>query len=237
MIDIALLIILGVVTWCVAGEGVWGAALVLLSVLFGGFIAMNFFEPLAAMLATSGGKWDYYWDFLVLVGLFAGAVTLLRMTTEYLMPVYVEVLPLLYDVGRWALGFGAGYVTMAFLAAALHTAPLPREFAGWAPEQALLFGLAPDRQWLGFTQYVTEQIYNKGRVFDGERYPTVPEAWQAASSDFDRDRIMATWSSFPMRYAHRRQQFIRSGGLGAAPPAPAAPQPTPRSSSGGGPNF
>jgi hypothetical protein len=238
MIDIALLIILGIVTWCVAGEGVWGAALVLLSVLFGGFIAMNFFEPIAAMLSTGGGSWDYYWDFIALVGLFAVSVTLFRMATEYLMPVYVEVLPLLYDVGRWAFGFGAGYITMAFLAAAVHTAPLPREFAGWAPEQEMLFGLSPDRQWLAFTQYATEQIYEKDRIFDGERYPTVPEAWQAASSDFDKDRLMATWSSFPMRYAHRRQQFVRSGGTPAPAPAQTAPQPAPSSGSGGGtPNF
>ena len=211
MLDIILLVILAIVTWCVAGEGVWGAALVFLSVLLSGLFAMNFYEPVADLL-SSGGSWDYYWDFIALVGLFALGVTLLRLATEYLMPVYVEVLPLLYDVGRWVLGFGAGYITMGFLAAAIHTAPLPREFLGFAPERKLLFGLAPDRQWLALTQYASEHVYTSGRIFDGEQYPSLLEAWQNTSSDIQREQLMATWSSFPMRYAARREEFIRTGG-------------------------
>ena len=238
MLDLILLGVLALVTWCVAGEGVWGAALVLLSVLFSGFIAMNFFEPVAALL-SSGSSWDYYWDFIALVGLFAVLVSVLRMTTEYLMPVYVEVLPLLYDIGRWALGFATGYVTMAFLAAAVHTAPLPREFLGFVPERPMLFGLAPDRQWLALTQFVTEHIYSGGRIFDGEQYPTVVERWQSSTGDADRQRQMATWSSYPMRYAARRSEFIRSGGAApAAPGTPSAPTaPAPTGSEGARPAF
>ena len=237
MIDILLLIILAVVTWCVAGEGVWGAALVMLSVLFSGFFAMNFFEPIAAML-SGGSSWDYYWDFVVLIALFSIAVTLLRLATEYLMPVYVEVLPLLYDIGRWVFGFGAGYVTMAFLAAAIHTAPLPRDFLGFSPEKKLVFGLAPDRQWLAMTQYATEKVYTSGRVFDGEQYPAVPERWMASASDIEKEKLMETWSSFPIRYAARREEYIRSGGAApAAPSVPTAPaQPAP-GGGGGGPAF
>lgn len=238
MLDLILVAVLAIVTWCVAGEGVWGAALVFLSVLFSGFIAMNGFEPIAEML-SSGGTWDNYWDFLALVGLFAGCVTLFRLATEYLMPVYVEVLPLLYDVGRWVFGLATGYLTMAFLATALHTAPLPREFLGFVPEQKLLFGLAPDRQWLALTQYASEKIYTSGRIFDGEQYPTVPEKWRAASGDLVRADLMATWSSFPMRYAARREEYIRTGG--AAPVAPAAPTvpsaPVPGSGGPVRPNF
>jgi hypothetical protein len=230
MLDIVLLIVLGVVTWCVAGEGVWGAALVFLSVLFGGLIAMNFFEPIAELL-SSGSSWDNYWDFLALIGLFAGSVTLLRMATEYLMPVYVEVLPLLYDIGRWVFGFGAGYLTMAILATAVHTAPLPREFLGFAPERKMLFGLAPDRQWLALTQFASEQIYTSGRIFDGELYPTVPERWRAATG-VNREELLAVWSSFPMRYAARRDEYIRTGG--AAPAAPSTPSAPTQPGSGGG---
>jgi len=240
MLDIILLVILAVVTWCVAGEGVWGAALVFLSVLFSAFFAMNFYEPVAALL-SSGSSWDYYWDFVVLIGLFAIAVTLLRVATEYLMPVYVEVLPLLYDIGRWVLGFGTGYITMAFLAAAIHTAPLPREFLGFSPESKLLFGLAPDRQWLAMTQYATEKVYTSGRVFDGEQYPQVPEQWQAAGSDLLRAEQMKTWSSFPMRYAARREEYIRSGGAAPSAPgvpsAPSAPAPAPGSGGTGPVGF
>lgn len=237
MLDFILLAILAVVTWCVSGEGVWGAALVFLSTLFGGLIAMNFFEPLANLL-SSGGSWDWYWDFLALVVLFGGSVTLLRMATEALMPVYVEVLPLLYDVGRWVLGLATGYVTMAFLATALHTAPLPREFLDFKPEQPMLFGLGADRQWLAFTQYVSENVYRSGRIFDGEQAPAIPEKWQKAG-DYDKPGLITTWSSFPMRYAARRSEFIRSSGAAPVLPSTLPPPVAPSGGGGGGsrPNF
>src|SRR5690606_35794892 len=41
MIDIFLIAIVAVVTWCVASEGAWGAALTLFSVVFAGLLAMN----------------------------------------------------------------------------------------------------------------------------------------------------------------------------------------------------
>ena len=53
-IDILLLIILGLVTWSVASEGIWGASLTSLIVIFSGLLAMNFFEPVAGMLEGFG---------------------------------------------------------------------------------------------------------------------------------------------------------------------------------------
>ena len=59
--------------------------------------------------------------------------------------------------------------------------------------------LAPDRQWLGFTQYVSESMFVTGpapRVFDG------------AVADFiDGENANTVWPSFPIRYATRRQVF------------------------------
>ena len=47
MIDIACLIVVGVVTWMVANEGIWGAVETFLCTLLAALIAMNLFEPLA----------------------------------------------------------------------------------------------------------------------------------------------------------------------------------------------
>ncbi len=233
MLDILLLVVFGITTWCVSGEGVWGGALVLLSVLFSGLLAMNFFEPLTEAL-FAGGPWETYGDFVCLVGIFAVSVTALRFITDSLMPVYIEVLPLMYDIGRWACGAAAGYLLVGFLGTALHTAPLPREFLGWAPEQKMLFGIGPDHQWLAFTQYVSENVYTRGRIFDGERAPAVPEAYRTASGP-QREQLLETWSSFPMRYAYRREQNLL-GGDAAAPATPSAPAP-PAPGSPGTPDF
>jgi len=198
-IDFILLAVVGLVAWCVASEGAWGAALTCLCVLFSGLLATNFFEPLANLLETtfaSVSPWRERWDIIALVGLFALLVLLLRMACDYLVPALLPVRPLVHEAVRWAASGLTGYVTMAFLLAALHTAPLPREFLGFRSERSNLLGItAPDRQWLGFAQYVSEGPFvrqGQGRIFDGPR--------------FTAGDVSGVWPSFPIRYASRRSQ-------------------------------
>jgi hypothetical protein len=232
MIDILLLLIIAGVTWCVASEGPWGAASTLIAVILSGLFAMNYFEP-ATTLFPASTEWQARADVICLLGLFAAAVTGLRMAGEYLMPTQIEVNPLAYDGMRWVCGALTGYVTMAFLLTALHTAPLPRDFMGFQPERKNLFDMAaPDRQWLGFTQYASEKIYWTGNIFDGtlaERYPGRPTE---------------VLSSFPIRYAERRERYAAGGGaiasVSAPPPSAPAAGPPPSAAApggGGGPGF
>ena len=236
MIDILLLAIIAVVTWCVASDGVWGAAITFVSILLSGLLAMNLFEPVANFMATnvlSSYAWQMRWDIIALLGIFSGGVFGLRALGEKLLPTYAEVHPLLYDIGRWTLGLASGYVVMAILLTSLHTAPMPREFLGFTPERNNLFLVAaPDRQWLAFTQYVSEKSLRRTRIdgtpagFDVVSFPANPLDGQT----------MEKWSSFPIRYAARRDIFGQGGlsGSGSSdinnpPPPTVAPAP-----SGGG---
>ena len=236
IIDFLLLLVLGVVTWCVASEGMWGAAITFVAILISGLVAMNLFEPVARFISTNiltGYYWDMRLDIIALLGLFGGGIMLLRALSERLLPTYAEVNPLLHDIGRWVLGVASGYVVMAVLLTSLHTAPMPREFLGFRPERANLFeAVAPDRQWLGFVQYVSEHGMRRmenGRPvgFDTVEFPSNP----------DDPNTMLKWSSFPIRYAARREIFGSGGQKSAASAAPETPPPpsiTPVPSSGGG---
>jgi hypothetical protein len=217
--DIVLVVILGVVTWCVASEGVWGAVLTCLSVVLGGLLAMNFFEPMAAVMERSIPGWGNYWDIVCLIGLFIGFVTAFRVATDRISPTFTQTASAFQEAGRWGAGFLTGYVTMAFLLTALHTAPLPREFLGFAPERKNFFSVtAPDRQWLGFTQYVSEKSLRKGtpRFFDGP-YVQLGDPQTVRLNE-------NIWASFPIRYATRRERYAGSpragrpgGGLRSRP--------------------
>ncbi len=211
MIDILLLAILGIVTWCVASEGAWGAGFIFVSVLLAGLLAMNYFEPLATFLTNniaSSGAWRQRWDSIALVGLFVAFIFLFREVTVRIAPAYMQVHPLVHEIARWSFALMTGYIAMAFLLTVLHTAPLPREFGGFTPERANFFGaVAPDRQWLGFTQYVSEKSMRNGtmgHIFDGPEY-TFPQHQNSV------------WPSFPIRYATRRGQAA-AGGQAAAKP-------------------
>jgi hypothetical protein len=238
MIDFILIVVVLLVGWCAASEGVWGAAFIVISVLLSGLLAMNLFEPLAGFLEgiSSNPRWGYYCDIIALLGLFGLGVFALRAATDYLMPTYVQVHPLVYDVGRFGLGLVAGYLTMAILATALHTAPLPRSFAGFdpGPNHRLLFGIGPDRQWLAFTQYVSEKALarSRPRIFDGGQFRLV-EADNPSVATAE-----PVWSSFPIRYADRREQFSAGAAIaggGGAPPPQTGPPPTQAPAGGGTP--
>ena len=70
VIDLLLFVVIGLVTYCVAGEGAWGAAITLLSVILSGLIAMNFFEPICNNLLGGDSYWQERLDLIVLGGLF-----------------------------------------------------------------------------------------------------------------------------------------------------------------------
>lgn len=222
MIDFLLLAALAVVAWCVAAEGTWGAATVFLSTLLAGLIAMNFFEPLAANLERSAPSMAPYADVVALLGLFTALVFGLRAAGEYLMPTYVDVHGAMHNTVRWLLAAATGYTVVAILLTALHTAPLPRSFLGFnpGPTSKEFFGLRPDIQWLALNQYVSERsLRGSGPIFDAVTIERIP----------GQPGTVATFSSFPIRYAMRRSQFA-SGTLGGAPAAPGphttAPPPT-----------
>lgn len=243
MIDLILLAILGAVTWFVASEGAWTAGVTFLCTLLAGLVAMNFFEPLASYLASVLPAYDSKMDMVALLGLFGGGIFLFRLAGERMAPTYVQVPAMVDQVGRWLFGAATGYVAMAFILTALHTAPVPREFLGFKAERANLLGVvAPDRQWLGFTQYVTEHAfgrYDLGYLVGAP--PGTPHAFDAPYFQVSEGGTTYSnfhWPSFPIRYAMRREQF----GLGtAAPsgtPAPVVPvAPAPRPAGGGAVGF
>jgi hypothetical protein len=222
MIDVALLLILALVAWNVAAEGAWGAAAVFFSVLLSALIAMDYFEPLADLMQSGfGNDWANRVDFIALVGLFAIGVFGLRFLSDKLVPNFILVHGRFYDACRWVFGVATGYITVAFLLAALHTAPLPRDFLGFTPERNNFFGmLAPDRDWLGFVQYVSEKSMpssEEGRVFDGSRF-RIP--------GHDNE----VWPTYIFRYASRRQNFGSGAPAAVLPPTEA---PTGGASGGG----
>ena len=116
MIDILLLIILGVVTWCVASEGLVGATQICLIVIISGLIAMNFFEPFASLLqAMLPLKIGYWSDFVALLGLFAAFTFGLRILVEKIGPGFPDAPRLIYEGGRWGAALLTGYISMAIM--------------------------------------------------------------------------------------------------------------------------
>lgn len=237
MIDVILVLIVLAVAWFVASDGAFGAITTFVAVIFSGLLAMNFFEPLAGLLQSQFPEYGSRFDLVSLVGLFALFVFLFRLGIDRIAPTDVTVLGWLAQPARWVFGAATGYVTMAILLTALHTAVLPREFLGFRPERKNFLSIAaPDRQWLAFTQHVTEKLFRRRRffvisgqnrvagehLFDGFVYPN-PE----------KSDSVYLLPSFLIRYASRRDREAGS----ATPPSAAPPTQAPTGAPTGAPGL
>ena len=243
MFDLILLAVFAGVTYVVASEGAVGAVTTFFCVVFGGLIAMNFFEPLAGLLGSAGPFFAERADVIALLGLFAALVTAGRLACENIAVRLLKLPSLVYEGLRWAGAAATGYVTVAVLLTAVHVSPLPREFLGFTPERKNFFGAdAPDRRWLAFTRYVSDHaLAKKQKVVDGSGQLLMVRTkafdnrsaldWGAPVTD-GRQPGEVDMPSFIVRYADRRALGPAAvaapaagdgGGGGAAPPPPSGP--------------
>jgi hypothetical protein len=179
------LILLGVfvaVAFALWREGPWSGLIMLLNVLLAASLATAWYPLVVARLEPLLGSYTYLLDFIALQGTFCVLLLVMREITDRLSrtrvrfrkPVELAAGPLVAALTAW--------VTVCFMAASLHTAPLPRDFVQPTPEARMFFGLAPDRRWLAWV-----------------RASSLTGPFARPDHAFDPD------ADFILRYASRRQ--------------------------------
>jgi hypothetical protein len=145
-------------------DGLWSNAVRLINVITAGLLAMNFFEPLADWLEQSvSPSYTFFWDFISLWGLFIIFSVIFRQLTDRLSTVKVKFLKVTDQIGSGILSLWIGWLMVCLVMTSLHTAPLAKNclFEGFVPEEKMVMGFAPDRQWLAFTQKMSEGPYER----------------------------------------------------------------------------
>jgi uncharacterized membrane protein YgcG len=156
VVDLVICVLILGLTYALASEGLWGAALMFFNVLFGAIIALNFYEPLAALIPINWG----FSDTLCLLGLFIIATLLLRLTTESLGPSMVRYPGPIYHAGRWLFALAGSMVTLAVLLLSFEAAPVHKKVFGVVDYKTKPpFGLGLDRKALAFFQYTTGLVF------------------------------------------------------------------------------
>jgi len=194
MIILLMCIILFAAVAMLYTDGTWSNALRLINVVTAALLAVNFYEHLADWLETKQPTYTYFWDFLALWGLFVVFSAVFRVLTDFLSRVKVRFLKIADQIGSVILSLWIGWVMVCFTMVTLHTAPLARNFmdGSFDPEQRMVLGLAPDRQWLGFMQRMSQGPYARSA---GEA------EWKGEKYVFDPD------AEFLLKYATRRANF------------------------------
>jgi hypothetical protein len=161
MVTIVMCLVLFACMAMLYNDGLWSNAIRLVNVVTAALLAMNFFEPLASWLEGMQPSYTYFWDFISLWGLFIVFSIIFRMLTDRVSQVKVRFLKLADQIGSCVLALWIGWVMVCFSMVTLHVAPLAKNCLSdsFQPEQRMFFSLAPDRQWLAFTQKMSRGPY------------------------------------------------------------------------------
>lgn len=156
---IVLLLILGV-TYALASEGVWGAALMFFNIMFAGLISFNFYETLARLWTENTSTMSGWADMICLFGVFFVSLIILRVITDMVAPAVVRLPVPVYHLGRLGFGLAGATTLMAILICGFQTAPVSRKMFGnldydFQPP----FKLGIDRKWLAFVQWSSGTIF------------------------------------------------------------------------------
>jgi hypothetical protein len=147
-------IVIAVVAYYHWHEGLFNAACALVCVPLAGFVAFNFFEPLAGLVEqlVERSPAQGYEDFACLVLLFTIALGLLRGLTHGLNPKEIYFIPAANQIGGGIAGALTGYLVAGFLICAMETLPWHQNFLGFEPyqekETPARRWFPPDRVWL-----------------------------------------------------------------------------------------
>jgi len=184
IVNILLLVVFLAVTALLARDGLWSGLVMLPSVLLAASLATAWFETLAAVLEKILPSYTYLLDFLSIWTIFCLVLLVLREVTDRVSRTRVKYRRPLEMVGSVLVAAVVGWVMVAFTAASLHTAAVPRDLVQPTPESRMFFGLSPDRKWLSW-------VRNASR---SGPFSNVAHA-------FDKD------ADFILRYANRRQKL------------------------------
>jgi colicin V production protein len=196
-ITLLLLVVFFAVLAMTFREGMWGNAIMLFNVMTAAMLATNYFETLANWIERKdwGRSYVFLLDFLSLWAIFSVVLVVLRLATDKISRVKVRFkMPVEWSGGIF-FSLWVAWLMVCFTAFSFHTAPLARNFlfGSFQPEPTsnMFFGLAPDRQWLGWMHTMSESG-SLGRRSDG---------------DPPGEHVFDPNADFVVRYGARRKQY------------------------------
>src|SRR5437867_2156041 len=137
VIDVMLLLLMLGTVWAVSSEGLWGAALIFVNVMFAGLVTFCSYEWCAGHLdRLLPFMKDYrFSDFFCLLVLFSITFTLLRAATDNLGYTMVRFPGWLHQIGRFTFGVATAWYLWAMFLCMLETAPIHKQFLGYQWQQ------------------------------------------------------------------------------------------------------
>ncbi|MBI1831182.1 MAG: CvpA family protein [Planctomycetes bacterium] len=186
-------------------NGLFTSVAMLISIVFSGLVAFNFWEPIADWLdpLLQGSTLAGCEDMVCLSVLFSIVLAALRVITNSFAPDMLEEHGWLQHFGAFAVGAVTGYLASGFLICAMQTLPLDERFLDFQPRIAgepIYRALVPgDRVWLAMMRHAGAGPLSGKEDPDAAGLPAV-----------ERFRTFDAHATFELRYwRYRRHSETR----------------------------
>jgi uncharacterized membrane protein required for colicin V production len=143
-------------------EGLWSNTISLVNIIVSGLVAFGFYSPMVIWLdEMTDGKYTYWLDFVCIWGLFTVTMMVTRTVTRLASDTRMRFKNPIDPVGGPLVGFIAAWVLATFMAASLHTSPMPADAFGGKlvysdSDVASAWAVtSPDLAWLRFVERVS----------------------------------------------------------------------------------
>jgi len=146
-----------VATFALWREGLWATLVTLVNVLLAASLATAWHEWAAAALEQIVPTYALLLDFVALWTIFCGVLFLAREVTDRVSPTRVRFRKPVELFGTPLAALVVAWTLTAFIAATLHTAPVPRGMVPGDSGWGLFLGMAPDRTWLAWVRGATSR--------------------------------------------------------------------------------
>jgi hypothetical protein len=156
-LNISFLAIMLIVVACMYNGGLWSNTLMLFNVITSALVASSLADPLIHFFVSKESSYTFVWDYLSYWLIFALCMIVCRGLTDALSKVKVRFKKPVDMAGGLFFAAWTAWVIVCFTAMTMHTAPIDRNsFLGGefqpTPQTQTMFGLGPDRLWLGFVR-------------------------------------------------------------------------------------
>lgn len=204
MLSVLTILIMLAIAYAFFQEGLFTAFTMFFNVLFAGFVAFNYWEPLAARLERIFGDTFLrgYEDMFCLVGLFCLTLGILRTLSNMFASTVIDYPEALNRGGGAILGLATGYFFSGFFLCCLQTLPWSEDFMGFDAAynpgaSAIRDVLPPDRVWLSMMFRAGAYTFATGNEY--------LEEYQDAPTYLERRRTFDKHGTFELRYARYRR--------------------------------
>lgn len=159
-------------------EGLWSNLITLAQILLCGMLAFGIYQPVTIWADERfGGSYTYYLDIVVLWGIFAVSMVLLKQLCGFLSRTRLRFIHPMDAVGGPVIAFVAAFFMAGFAGATLHTSPLAKDTLGGAlvhedvDEASSITN--PDIAWLRLVESVSGAGLLGGQQFSTADYVAI----------------------------------------------------------------